>query len=69
MNRWNNQEIDNAKSEKAWRCESGRGDGIGGSARGCDDHDRVGAIDGDPGHRVEGKEALRGMPYGPAGVK
>ena len=38
-------------------------------ARGCDDRDRVGAIDGHPGHRVEGKEALHGMPYGTAGIE
>ena len=54
MNRWNNQEIDNAKSEnEAWRFGQGRGDGVGDIARRCDDRDHFGAIDGEPGHREE----------------
>ena len=28
-----------------------------------------GTIDGDPGDRVEGRQSLRGMPYGAAGAE
>jgi hypothetical protein len=68
MNRWNNQEIDNAK-KGAWRFGQDCRDGVGDIARRCDDHDHFGAIDGESGHREEGRETLRGMPYGPAGVE
>ena len=45
------------------------GDGIGDYARGCDDRDHGRTIDGDPGHRGEGKETLHGLPYFAADVE
>ena len=36
---------------------------------GCDDRDRDRPIDGDAGHRVEGKEALRGLPHDAANAE
>jgi hypothetical protein len=62
MNRWINQEIDNAKCEdEAWRFGQGRGVSVGVIARGCDNRDHVGAIICDPGDS-EGP-ALREMPH------
>jgi hypothetical protein len=67
MNRWNTQEIDNAKSEnEAWRFGQGRCDGVGDTARRCDDHDHFGAIDGEPGHSEKDRPAMCKMPHGAA---
>jgi len=68
MNRWDTQEIDNAKSEnEAWRFGQSRG--AGGTTRRCYDRDHFGANDGEPGHREEDGPGLCEMPHRAAGAE